>query len=358
MTRRRGLATAALCLLLAACGTGAAAHHTHKRSRRPTATRPAAPPPKAPPPKATPPAPLPGPEIGIADNNTAFLTDPRFLALRIGYVRDEIAWNALLIPYERARLTTWLADAYADHLTPLITFDHAGGTLRHVLPSVASFSALFERFRHEYPWVTAFVTWNEANYYGEPTSTHPKIAARYYLALRKDCPTCTILAPDLLDITERRYAVDEVHWARELIHALGSEPAIWALNNYVGANNLQTATTERLLAAVRGDIWFVETGGIVSEPNDAEPASQATLAHQAQVDRFILGPLAHLSPRIQRVYLYQWQLPSPLQGWDSALISWTGVPRPAYYAVAQALATAGIEPDCALSSLSPACARR
>jgi len=60
---------------------------------------------------------------------------PPLLALRIGYVRDEIAWNALLIPYEHARLTTWLAEAYADHLTPLITFDHAGGTLRHVLPS-------------------------------------------------------------------------------------------------------------------------------------------------------------------------------------------------------------------------------
>ncbi len=352
MTRRRGLATTALCLVLAACGASAA-HHNHKRLPRPAATRPA-----APRPSARPPAHPPGPEIGIADNNTAFLTDRRFLALRIGYVRDEIAWNALLIPYEHARLTTWLAEAYADHLTPLITFDHAGGTLRHVLPSVASFSALFERFRSEYPWVTAFVTWNEANYYGEPTSTHPAIAARYYLALRKDCPTCTILAPDLLDITDRRYAVDEVRWARELIRALGFEPAIWALNNYVGANNLQTATTERLLAAVKGDVWFVETGGIVSEPNHAQAASQATLAHQARVDRFILGPLAHLSPRIQRVYLYQWQLPSPLDGWDSALISWTGIPRPAYYVLAEALAAAGIQPDCALSSLSPACVRR
>ena len=201
MTRRRGLATTALCLVLAACGASAA-HHNHKRLPRPAATRPA-----APRPSARPPAHPPGPEIGIADNNTAFLTDRRFLALRIGYVRDEIAWNALLIPYEHARLTTWLAEAYADHLTPLITFDHAGGTLRHVLPSVASFSALFERFRSEYPWVTAFVTWNEANYYGEPTSTHPAIAARYYLALRKDCPTCTILAPDLLAICTKHIEI-------------------------------------------------------------------------------------------------------------------------------------------------------
>ncbi len=351
MTRRRGLATTALCLLLGACGAGAA-HHNRKVAPRPATTQPAAALPSAKPPAST-----PSLAIGIADNDTAFLTDRRFLALRIRYVRDEIAWNALLVPYEHARLTLWLADAYADHLTPLITFDHAGGTLRHALPSVATFSALFQRFRHDYPWVTAFVTWNEANYYGEPTSTHPAVAARYYLALRKDCPTCTILAPDLLDITDRRYAVDEVRWARELIRALGFEPPIWALNNYVGANSLQTGTTERLLAAVKGDVWFVETAGIVSEPNHAQAASQATLAHQARVDRFILGPLAHLSRRIKRVYLYQWQLPSPLPGWDSALISWTGVPRPAYYALAETLAAAGIEPDCGLSSLPPACVR-
>jgi len=170
-------------------------------------------------------------------------------------------------------------------------------------------------------------------------------------------PTCTILAPDLLDITDRRYAVDEVRWARELIRALGFEPAIWALNNYVGANNLQTATTERLLAAVKGDVWFVETGGIVSEPNHAQAASQATLAHQARVDRFISAARPSEPAHPARVPLPV-QLPSPLDGWDSALISWTGIPRPAYYVLAEALAAAGIQPDCALSSLSPACVRR
>jgi hypothetical protein len=229
--------------------------------------------------------------------------------------------------------------------------------VRYTLPSVAQFSTLFERFRAAYPWVTAFVTWNESNYYGEPTSTHPGRAARYYLALRRDCPSCTILAPDLLDITDRRYAVDEVKWAHQLIRALGFEPSIWALNNYVGANSLQTATTARLLAAVKGDIWFVETGGIVSEPHHAAAASAAVLAHQASVDRFILGPLAHLSPRIQRVYLYQWQLPSLQDSWDSALISASGVPRPAYYALAQILAASGIQPDCAISTIPPACIR-
>jgi hypothetical protein len=274
------------------------------------------------------------------------------------FVRDEIPWNALLIPYERERLAQWLDGARADHLTVLVTFDHAADPLRYTLPSVAEFSSLFRRFRAEYPWVTEFVTWNESNYYGEPTSTHPGRAARYYLALRRDCPSCTILAPDLLDITDRHYAVDEVKWAHQLIRALGFEPSTWALNNYVGANSLETGTTARLLAGVKGDVWFVETAGIVSEPHHAGVASATNLSHQASVDRFILGPLAHISPRIQRVYLYQWQLPAATAGWDSALISASGVPRPAYYALARSLAASGIEPDCSLSSIPPGCLRR
>jgi hypothetical protein len=351
MSRRRVRLIGALCLTIAACGSTAP---TPKRHREPPApvTHPATPAARASSPAK--PAKL---AIGLADNDTEFLTDRRFLALGIRFVRDEIPWNALLIPSERQRLTRWLDEARADHLTVLVTFDHAAPPLRYTLPTVEEFSTLFERFRATYPWVTEFVTWNESNYYGEPTSTHPARAARYYLALRRDCPSCTILAPDLLDITDRRYAVDEVKWARELIRALGFEPAIWALNNYVGANSLSTRTTARLLAAVRGAVWFVETAGIVSEPNRAAAATAANLAHQASVDRFILGPLAHLSPRIQRVYLYQWQLPGSDSGWDSALISANGVPRPAYYALAQSLAASGIEPDCALSSIPPACVR-
>jgi len=353
MSCGRGLLLTALCLALAACGTAAPPHRQREPKR--TASHPAAPARGAtsaakPPKVAT--------IIGLGDNETAFLTDPRFLALGITLVRDEIPWNALLVPFDRMRLTRWLDAARREHLTPLITFDRAAPPLRHTLPSVAEFSALFRELRARFLWVTQFVTWNESNYYGEPTATHPRRVARYYLALRADCPECTIVAPDLLDITDRRYAVEEVRWAHEFIRAAGLQPPIWALNDYVGANGLSTATIERLLRAVSGRIWIAETAGIISEPNHAQAASAANLRHQAAVDRFIVGRIARLSPRIQRVYLYEWQASSPLQGWDSALISWNGVPRPAYYALAQGLAASGTAPDCAVSKLPPACARR
>ena len=349
MTPRRGVLLTALCLALAACG----ASSNHPRARQPHGPTGAS---SAKGATSAAKRPSVATQIGLADNDTEFFSDPRFLALGIKLVRVEIPWNVLLVPFYSERLARWLDAARRDGLTPLITFDHAAPPLRRALPSVAQFSALFLELRRLYPWVTEFLTWNESNYYGEPTATRPGRVARYYVVLRHDCPSCTIVAPDVLDITDPRYALDEVRWVHEFIRALGFEPSIWALNDYVGANSLDPSTTERLLHAVTGEVWIAEVAGIVSEPSHAQAASQAVLLRQATVDRFILDRLARLSPRIKRVYLYQWQAASPRQGWDSALISSTGAPRPAYYALAQTLAAWGVEPDCAISQVPPACA--
>jgi hypothetical protein len=111
-----------------------------------------------------------------------------------------------------------------------------------------------------------------------------------------------------------------------------------------------------LLAFVHGKIWIAEVAGVISIGAHAETASAGQLAHAAAVDRFILDKLAALSPRIQRIYLYQWQaLPSD-DVWDSALISADGVPRPAYDVLAETLDAWGIAPDCAVSRAPPACA--
>ena len=205
----------------------------------------------------------------------------------------------------------------------LITFDRGR---EYKLPSVASYSAAFLEFRHLYPWVTQFVTWDEANFFGEPTSTHVGRVVGYYRALRTDCPTCTILAPDLLDLP--RYAVSPVRYAHEFIRELGSQPQYWALNDYVGANRMSTASTKQLLAAVSGKVWIAEVAGIISNGTHAAVASTERVEHAAQVDRFILSDIASLSPRIQRIYLYEWRAASGRNLWDSALISAAGQPRP------------------------------
>jgi hypothetical protein len=296
--------------------------------------------------------------VGLGDNNTEFLTDPRFLALHITQVRDDVPWDVLEVPYASARLALWLSEARREHLTPLISFDRSGVPgLRRTLPSVAEYSRLFLEFHALYPWVKQFVTWDEANFFLEPTARHPRRAAEYYLALRRDCPSCTILAVDLLDLNGD-YGVPMVEWVREFLRYVPAQPAYWGLNNYVGANSLDAASTRALLSAVTGNIWFAETAGVISDGAHAVAATAARLERQAVVDRFILGPLASISPRIQRVYLYEWAAQTSHDDWDSALISSTGVPRPAYYALAGVLDAWGLRPDCSFSAVPPACASR
>ena len=307
------------------------------------------------------PAPAPAhPLIGIGDENLEMFTDPHFLALGIENVRFDMSWDVLSGGYkDHYRLDVlreWLAEARADGLTPLITIDHSDrkGQSRR-LPTVSQFSRAFQQFRRLYPWVTEFVTWDEANYYGEQISHSPRRAAGYYLALRRDCPTCTILAPDLLDITNRGQAVPMVRWAHEFIKYAHTQPAYWALNNYVGANALSVRSTRALLDGVSGSVWLVETAGIVDLPHRGRVGFPLTARHAATVDRFLLQRLPALSPRIQRIYLYEWRPVRRHAVWDSALIAYDGKPRPGYDVLADALDSWGIAPDCAISMSPPPC---
>jgi hypothetical protein len=301
------------------------------------------------------------PLVGIADNKTTFFTDPRFLALGTTQVRYDVPWDAIVghYPgnYELDQLTQWLDAAHASGQTPLITFDHSALAGKSTeLPTPAQYSAAFLAFRAAFPSVTQFSTWNETNYYGQAIARHPKLDAEYYLKLRADCSNCTVLAAELLDDTDRSIAVPMTKYAREVISYAGMQPAYWGLHNYVGANRLQTTSTKQLLAAVRGNIWFTETAGLVARHNHSVVHFPQSAAHAAIVDNFILNTLANLSPRIQRVYLYEWNAVTPNDGWDSALISWNGVPRQGYYVLANTLDAWGIAPNCSISVVPPACA--
>ncbi|MGA2469311.1 MAG: hypothetical protein ABSG64_01305 [Solirubrobacteraceae bacterium] len=302
------------------------------------------------------------PLVGLGDNKTQLFSDPRFLALGITQVRYDMPWDALTATtysgnYESTRLQQWLTMAQQDGLTPLITFDHSSLS-GHAgkLPTVKQYSAAFVKFHELYPWVTEFVTWDESNFHGEPTWNHPTLVAQYYKALRKDCPSCTILAAELLDVPRSNGGVPIKQYTHAMIHYLHSQPGYWGINNYVGANTLSTTTTKQLLHAVTGKIWFTETAGLVSRHNSSHVHFTQNATHAATVDKFILTKLAGLSPRIQRVYLYEWNAMTSYDSWDSALISWTGVPRPAYDVLANTLDSWGIKPNCALSNVPPACA--
>ena len=111
----------------------------------------------------------------------------------------------------------------------------------------------------------------------------------------------------------------------------GTTNVIWGLHNYIDANRFRTRGTKSLLKAVKGDVWFTETGGIVKRNNGSPIQFPESTAHAAKATTWVFK-LAELSPRVRRVYLYHWIAadPSPLPTWDSALVDSRDRPRPAY----------------------------
>src|SRR5665213_574905 len=308
------------------------------------------------------------PVVGIGDDKTDLFGDPKFLALGIKHVRYDVSWDALTVASQRANATRWLEDAKAHGLDVLITIDHSKRVIykrvhghkkafsqSRVLPTAAQYIKAFKAFRARFPWVTEYATWDETNFYGEATYNKETLVASYYKGMRAACRKCTILAAEFLDVPKHQ-AVPMATWARLFIKAAGVQPQYWGFNNYEDANHMTTSSTRQLLATVRGNIWIAETGGIVARHNGTtHPGFPQNAAHAALVTRFLFTRLASISPRLQRIYLYEWNALTKRDGWDTALVSYTGAPREGYVVLAQALAGWGIRPDCTISRIPPTC---
>ena len=264
---------------------------------------------------------LRGVTVGIADQKIDMFSDRRFARLAIQDARLAIAWNALTVPHEAAELDAWLAWAQAKRITPLISLMHAreGSS---ATPTPARLGREFRRLRERYPWVTTYATWNEANHCGEPLCERPRLAAGYYRALRRICPRCTILAPELLD------GPNMVSWAKQFSAELGFAPALWGVHNYIEANRFRMQRLRELLSALPdARIWLTETGGLVRRDNHSATKLPAGVSHAAETTRYIFDHVLPRNPRIRRVYLYHWNAGPPTASWDSGLVAADGQPR-------------------------------
>jgi hypothetical protein len=262
--------------------------------------------------------------IGIADQKPDMFSDPRFLAEGFHFARRAVPWDALNNPYETAELDAWMAGARGAGVNPLISFSHSS-TNRRLLPTPERLLYEFRRFRARYPWVIEYASWNEANHCGEPTCHRPALVAAYWGKLTRECPTCRILAAEVLDMPNM------TSWVKAFRRHARVEPRYWGLHNYVDANRLRTTGTRRLLKATgRAIIWFTETGGIVKRRTVNKVTFPESAEHAAKATGFVFDRLVPLSRRITRVYLYHWNsYPGP-STWDSALIGPSGKPRPAW----------------------------
>lgn len=255
--------------------------------------------------------------IGIADQKADLFADQRFLDLGITTTRISLPWDVLTDGAQTRKLDGYMFGAWLARVQPLITFDRSRRAGRQsILPTTTQLAGSMRALRTRYAYVglKTFSTWNEANFGGQRTYKRPDLVARWWRALRLACPTCTVLGADLLDTPNAG------PWAKAFVHAAGRQPATWGLHNYIGANRHDTTGTRRLLAAVGGNVWLTETGGLVARRNHSAIKLPQGVRHAADITRFVLRDLVGLSPRIRRVYLYQWNVSSRFATWDSAFI--------------------------------------
>jgi hypothetical protein len=277
-------------------------------------------------------APPPHVSVGIGDNSADLFTDSRFRATGIRHAR-------LIVPYDVVRAGGWplaSADAWLGRarelgVEPLVTFAHSDRRPKY-LPKVRQYAARVREFRTRYPWVREFGTWNEANHGGvQPTGPNPRRTADFYRKLRRQCARagCRVVAVEILAASWKR----TWRWMRKFRRRAGPGPHTWGIHNYPDANRGLFGTTQRFLRAIRKDeIWFTETGGIVR----FEKRWRYDESRAARSVRHVFR-LAALSPRITRVYLYNWQSDPRNRRWDSGFMAADGTPRRAFFALLDGL---------------------
>jgi hypothetical protein len=262
-----------------------------------------------------------GVRVGIGDQKADMFADPRFVALGVRHARLAIGWDALTSPWQIEQLDNWLAKARALDVQPLISIGHSR-TDRRSLPTPERLKFEFRSLRERYPWVTTYATWNEANHCGEPVCHRPQLVAAYYRAMRRECPSCTILGPEILDMP------NAVAYIKAFRKKLGFTPKRWGVHNYIEANRFKMVRLRQIIKAMAGaDVWLTETGGLVRRDNASTTDIPEGATHAGEVTRYLFDRVLPLNPRVKAVYLYHWNAGPLDTSWDSGLITPNGRER-------------------------------
>lgn len=267
--------------------------------------------------------------VGIGDQNIHMFQDKRFQKLDLDLTRLALPWDWYRDPSYITFLDQWVAATRQAKVRPLIAFNRNwrknGYRYR---PPRELVRKSFRLFRARYPDIRDFSAWNEANHTTQPTSKSPRLAARYYNALRRECPRkCTIVAADVLDTN------DMPKWIKKFKH-YAPKARLWGLHSYKDPNNGTTWHIRQFMRTVKGTVWLTETGGIKRlkpGPTSRGNGRFNTLKGQATAVKRVYQ-LARSYKRIKRIYFYQWRQDRKAR-WDSAFTDYKGRIRPALKAL-------------------------
>ena len=172
--------------------------------------------------------------------------------------------------------------------------------------------------------------------------------AKWYLAVRKACTTCTVLGADVVDRS------NAASWTQRLVKAAKRQPVGWGLHAYNDVNTFTTASTRAFLKGTKGQVWLTETGGVLDRSNPRYAFSGCGTQHAARATEYLLRQLTPISSRITHVYLYSWSTGELDRSWDSGLIGPYGETRPALDVVRGWLGLGPADPTPIPPDLQPA----
>jgi len=249
--------------------------------------------------------------VGVADEHTEVFSDPLWRRLHTRITRYIVPYDVVAHPASIGAATTWIHEAEAQHQQILVAFYHSEYTPTR-MPSAAQYSHDVKKFIKLFPHVRQYEAWNEANrgnvrYPGESyNSPTPQEAVAYYVELTRICRGCNIVALDLLDQPEVGPSLEYLAQFKAQLHRWRvPTPSIWGLHNYSDTNRFSSSRTRAVLAAVPGQVWLTETGGIVKFGTDFSNIGGEGLARAAKALSYMFA-LASSNSRIKRLYIYQW----------------------------------------------------
>lgn len=284
---------------------------------------------------------------GIGDQQTEMFTNPLWLQLHTKIARYIAPYDAAVRPYSLQLAREWIGEAEADHQQVLVAFYHSEYTPTK-MPSVTVYQRDVKKFLALFPKVKQYQAWNEANrgtvveivkgkrHIGlvSPSASQ---SAQYYKALRAICRGCTLTGLDILDgpsvSPSLRYIAEYKHEVARLKLPM---PKLWGLHNYSDTNRFQTTRTRAILAAVPGQVWLTETGGIV-QFGSAFPNKKGSGLTRASKALSFMFKIAASNSRIKRLYIFQWSGGTAAVRFDAGLMDPKYNPRPGYVVVCKQL---------------------
>jgi hypothetical protein len=277
--------------------------------------------------------------VGIGDEHAQMFSDPLYRQLHTRIARLIVAYDVIAHPYFLKQADTWIHDAEAQHVQVLVSFYHSEYSPTR-LPSVSLYQHDVQKFVKRYPHVRQYQSWDESNRGNVAhafSSPSAELAAKYYQGLLRVCTGCTVLGLDVLDAAT---IGPTLTYISEFKHEIGRlrtvMPKYWGLHNYSDVNRFESWRTRELANALGGQVWLTETGGIVQFGPSFLNVRGSGLTRASKALKYMFST-ANVSPRIKRLYIFDWTGGGNSTRFDAGLMDAHYKPRPGYVVVCRQL---------------------